>query len=57
MSATPIPTDVFQVEDVLAAVVAMRSNDLDAKKKAQEFLQNFQKSVGTIPACDAEISS
>ncbi|KKA30085.1 hypothetical protein TD95_004560 [Thielaviopsis punctulata] len=47
MSSTPIPSDVFQVEDVLAAVVAMRSNDLEAKKKAQEFLQSFQKSTGS----------
>ncbi|KAL5614629.1 uncharacterized protein BROUX77_000466 [Berkeleyomyces rouxiae] len=45
--ASVAATEVFRVEDVLAAVVTMRGGDVEAKKKAQEFLQNFQKSNGS----------
>ncbi|PHH56087.1 Uncharacterized protein C11G11.07 [Ceratocystis fimbriata CBS 114723] len=46
MASVP-STEVFRAEDVLAAVVTMRGGDVEAKKKAQEFLQNFQKSNGS----------
>ena len=37
--------DAFAPSDVLAAVMTMRSGEQDAKKKAHEYLESFQKSV------------
>lgn len=36
----------FPPEQVLEAMLTMRSNDADRKKKAHKFLEEFQKSVG-----------
>lgn len=39
----------FPPEQVLEAMLTMRSNDADRKKKAHKFLEEFQKSVGWSP--------
>lgn len=37
--------DSFSPEDVLTAVATMRSGEQEAKKKAHQYLESFQKSV------------
>lgn len=39
----------FPPEQVLEAMLTMRSNDVDRKKKAHKFLEEFQKSVCSMP--------
>lgn len=46
--ATNGALEAFAPPDVLAAVMTMRSGEQDAKKKAHEYLERFQKSVGPV---------
>ena len=45
MTANVVPASTFALGDVVTAVTTMRTGNNDAKKKAHEFLEVFQKSV------------
>jgi hypothetical protein len=44
--ATDGSEPIFAAADVLAAVATMRGGQQENKKKAHEYLEKFQKSVG-----------
>lgn len=48
--ATNGAQDAFAPADVLAAVLTMRGGEQESKKKAHEYLEQFQKSVRTPTA-------
>lgn len=43
--ASDVAQAAFPPDQVLEAMLTMRSNDSDRKKKAHKFLEEFQKSV------------
>lgn len=45
MAANGAQIATFALSDVVAAVTTMRTGENDAKKKAHEYLEKFQKSV------------
>jgi transportin-3 len=49
MATNGTPTAALALNDVVAAVTKMRTGDNDAKKKAHEYLEKFQKSVRPPP--------
>jgi hypothetical protein len=46
--ATNGAQEAYAPSDVLAALATMRGSEPDAKKRAHEYLESFQKSVGHL---------